>query len=118
VTTSFASILEEAIRFEADAFDSDQDISGADLVQWFADWRLRARALAPSTLAASSRASTAQEFLSQLAIALELLFALEQHADADPLVHALDHGGIQITAGSFRVTVFKHRAKEDSCNRR
>ena len=38
-------LLDEAVAFEAEAFDEDEPVSGADHVQWFADWRLRVRTL-------------------------------------------------------------------------
>jgi hypothetical protein len=42
-----AALLEEAIQAWAEQFegseDSDCSVSGADLVEWFAQWRLRAR---------------------------------------------------------------------------
>ncbi|MBI0536931.1 hypothetical protein D9599_15265 [Roseomonas sp. KE2513] len=38
-------LLDEALAFEAGAFDEDEPVSGADLVEWFAGWRGRARKL-------------------------------------------------------------------------
>ena len=38
-------LLDEVVAFEAEAFDEDEPVSGADLVQWFADWRGRVRTL-------------------------------------------------------------------------
>ena len=36
-------LLDQALIFEADAFDADEPVSGADLVEWFAFWRLEVR---------------------------------------------------------------------------
>ena len=39
------SLLEEAVGWQSGAFDDgDWDTSGADLVGWFAEWRLRVQA--------------------------------------------------------------------------
>lgn len=42
-----AEMLLEALRYEADQFDGDPDlpldVSGADLVDWFTDWRERVK---------------------------------------------------------------------------
>ncbi len=40
-----AELLREATMFSADAFDAEQpeDVEGADLVDWFAEWRLRVK---------------------------------------------------------------------------
>ena len=38
-------LLDEAVAFEAEAFDEDEPVSGADLAQWFAEWRGRVRTL-------------------------------------------------------------------------
>ena len=38
-------LLDEALAFEAEAFDDDEPVSGADLVEWFAGWRGRVRKL-------------------------------------------------------------------------
>ena len=38
-------LLDDALAFEAEAFDEDEPVSGADLVDWFASWRLAVRAL-------------------------------------------------------------------------
>lgn len=34
-------LLQEALDYEAEAFDTDQPINGSDLVEWFAAWRER-----------------------------------------------------------------------------
>ena len=44
MTNLLESLIREAVNFEADAFDADEGVDGADLVEWFAQWRLRARA--------------------------------------------------------------------------
>jgi len=41
---SLISVIEEALGYEAEAFREDDPIDGADLVEWFAQWRLRAQA--------------------------------------------------------------------------
>jgi len=38
------SVIEEALGYEAEAFRKDHPVEGADLVEWFAQWRLRAQA--------------------------------------------------------------------------
>lgn len=38
------SLIRDALAYEAEAFEQDTDVNGADLVQWFADWRRRAKA--------------------------------------------------------------------------
>lgn len=39
-----AVVLQEALEAFGAEFEADEDVSGADLVQWFAEWRIRARA--------------------------------------------------------------------------
>lgn len=44
--TSLRSVLTDALAYEAaqfDATDTDLDVSGADLVDWFSQWRQTAR---------------------------------------------------------------------------
>ena len=41
---AMAAMLQEALAIHADAFDSDEHVAGADLVERFAQWRERARA--------------------------------------------------------------------------
>lgn len=36
------AVVREAVEHDAQAFVNDEDISGADLVEWFAHWRERA----------------------------------------------------------------------------
>jgi len=38
------AVLKEALGYEAEAFRQDLPVEGADLVAWFAQWRLRAQA--------------------------------------------------------------------------
>ena len=44
MTNLLESLIREAVNFEADAFDADEGVNGADLVEWFAQWRVRAKA--------------------------------------------------------------------------
>ena len=44
MTKLLESLIREAVNFEADAFNTDEDVNGADLLEWFARWRVRARA--------------------------------------------------------------------------
>jgi hypothetical protein len=37
-------MLREALAYESEAFDADEPISGADLVDWFVQWRNQAKA--------------------------------------------------------------------------
>lgn len=39
-----AAVLQEALTAFGAEFDAGGDVPGADLVQWFAEWRVRARA--------------------------------------------------------------------------
>lgn len=34
-------LIREALAYERDAFENDLSVSGANLVDWFADWRQR-----------------------------------------------------------------------------
>jgi hypothetical protein len=36
-------LIREALDYEADAFDKGQEVSGANLVEWFSEWRTRAK---------------------------------------------------------------------------
>jgi alkanesulfonate monooxygenase SsuD/methylene tetrahydromethanopterin reductase-like flavin-dependent oxidoreductase (luciferase family) len=36
-------LLADALDYECEAFDTDSEVNGADLVEWFAEWRLRVR---------------------------------------------------------------------------
>jgi hypothetical protein len=116
---SLESILHEAVNFEAEAFDDDQDINGANLVEWFAQWRRRARAIVRTSRPMQSAASNHHGLGGQLIGALHALQLTLARADAEiELTRALDNGGIQVTCGKFRLMVFKHTAKELPCNRR
>lgn len=42
---AMAALLTEALGAFAEAFDIDEPVSGADLVEWFAPWRSRVREL-------------------------------------------------------------------------
>jgi hypothetical protein len=115
---SLESILHEAVNFEAEAFDDNRDINGADLVEWFAQWRRRARSIVCTnrpTPSVTDEGRSGSRLIGTL-YALQLTLA---RAEADlELKQALDNGGIHITAGEFRAVVFKHPAKEPSCKRR
>jgi hypothetical protein len=39
------ALLDEAVAYEAMAFDQDEPVDGGDLVEWFALWRVEARAV-------------------------------------------------------------------------
>jgi hypothetical protein len=115
---SLESILHEAVNFEAAAFDSNQDINGADLVEWFAQWRRRARSIVRTNRSTPSVTDESQSG-SQLIGALYALQLTLSRAEADlELSQALDNGGIHITAGEFRALVFKQPGREPSCKRR
>jgi hypothetical protein len=116
---SLESILHEAVNFEAEAFDDDENINGADLVEWFAQWRRRARAIVRTSRPAQGAAGDNLGLGSQLIGALHALQLMLSRANAEiELNHALDNGGIQITAGELRLMVFKRTAKELPCKRR
>jgi hypothetical protein len=40
----YAHLLKEALRFERSAFETDGDVNGGDMVEFFATWRLAAKA--------------------------------------------------------------------------
>jgi hypothetical protein len=40
---AFESLLGEAVDFLAEIFDGDQAVDGATVVEWFSEWRERAR---------------------------------------------------------------------------
>ena len=44
MTTILECIVRQALAYEAEAFETDADISGADLVEWFAERRAGAEA--------------------------------------------------------------------------
>lgn len=39
-----AELLREALAYEAEAFNNQEEVDDADLLDWFADWRLRVAA--------------------------------------------------------------------------
>lgn len=41
---AIGDLLDEAMRYEAELFDQDLPVDGADLVEWFAEWRKRVEA--------------------------------------------------------------------------
>jgi hypothetical protein len=41
----FAGLLGEALEYEREAWEADEDVEGADLVEWFGGWRERVQAL-------------------------------------------------------------------------
>jgi hypothetical protein len=115
---SLESILHEAVNFEAQAFDDNQDINGADLVEWFAQWRRRARSIV-RTNRPPPRVTDEGRSGSQLVGALHALQLMLARAEVDlELKQALDSGGIHITAGELRAVVFKQSGREPSCKRR
>ena len=139
MATSLESILHEALCFEAGAFDDDQAIPSAELVEWFAEWRQRAQTVVHSRRPTPTAAIYGQLFRSQLMGALRALQLMQDraevegprksrlthrehdpptHVEIDELIHALDNGGIHITCGRLSAMVFKHPAKESSCKRR
>lgn len=38
-------LLREAVAFLEDSFDATEEVNGSTLVEWFSDWRIRARSL-------------------------------------------------------------------------
>lgn len=115
---SLESILHEAVDFEAKAFDDDQNISGADLIEWFADWRRRARAIVRAHRPSPDVTIDGRRIHNPLIGALHALQIVQDRAEFDELLHALDHGGIHITSGQLKIMVFKHSAKKLPCKRR
>ncbi len=115
---SLESILHEAVNFEAKAFGDDQKISGSDLVEWFENWRRRARSIVRAHRPSPDAANNSQRFHNPLIGVLHALQILQDRAEIEELLHALDHGGIHISSGQFKIMVFKHSAKELSCKRR
>ncbi len=37
------AFLQQALDYQAAAFDADEEVNGADLVEWFSDWRGRVK---------------------------------------------------------------------------
>jgi hypothetical protein len=51
----FEDLLREAVSYLAEDFESSEDVSGAALVEWFSEWRVRAgRALSGRTSASGA----------------------------------------------------------------
>ena len=44
VPTPQDTLIDQALGYEGAAFDADADINGADLVEWFSEWRERMKA--------------------------------------------------------------------------
>ena len=140
MTTSTSNpALHEALCFEAGAFDDDQAIPSAELVEWFAEWRRRAQTVVHAHRPTPTAAIYGQLFRSQLLGALRALQLMRDRAEVegrrmswlahrghdlpteaeiDELIHALDNGGIHFTCSQLKAMVFKHPAKESSCKRR
>lgn len=139
MTTSLESILHEALCFEAGAFDDDQAVPSAELVEWFAEWRRRAQTVVHSHRPTRTAAIYGQLFRSQLLGALRALQLMQGRAEVerpfmsrathheryppadaeiDELISALDNGGIHFIYGQLKAVVFKHPSKESSCKRR
>jgi hypothetical protein len=57
MTNTIELLIDEALGYEAAAFDKDDPVNAADLVEWFAAWRNRAKAAVPT--AGGSRKSPA-----------------------------------------------------------
>jgi hypothetical protein len=45
MNTSLEAMLKEALAYQAESFACDEPVDGADLVEWFAEWRGRAQVL-------------------------------------------------------------------------
>jgi len=45
MTNTVETLMHEALDYEAEAFDGDAAANAADLVDWFAEWRERAKAV-------------------------------------------------------------------------
>jgi hypothetical protein len=43
MTNTIELLIHEALGYEAEAFDKDDPVNAADLVEWFAAWRDRAK---------------------------------------------------------------------------
>lgn len=106
---SLEALLDEAVNFEAEAFDEDQEISGADLVEWFAEWRCRARRVVKSTSPPRNDLIHWQRLRKHLHSVLEAF-----DAEADKLLHALSHGGIQVVVGEVTVLLFRRPSEASS----
>lgn len=121
--TSVESVLREAVSFEAQAFDGDASVSGADLVEWFADWRCRARTAMRSSghdAMTARRHKTIRDPCADVVRLLRDLNAIEGPGldarrtarDAHALIYAVNNGGLQLTVGSYQILVFRRRPTE------
>jgi len=54
---SLETLIDEALGYEAEAFDNDEYVSGADLVDWFDQWRTRAKTVRNSVVVSSPQPS-------------------------------------------------------------
>lgn len=54
------ALLQEAAQQQAEAFENEEEVSGADLVEWFAEWRQELVRLMPD-LVERAKGMTAQE---------------------------------------------------------
>jgi hypothetical protein len=133
---SLETILLEAVNFEASTFDDDRPLSGGDLVEWFSQWRLRARSVVENSRHSHDVALNMHRFRRLLMGALHALQIMGDRAEIeeplmqeltaggqcspptdaeiDALIQALEHGGIHITAGQFTARVFKQPARGPS----
>ena len=55
MNTQLSDLIHEALGYETDAFSTDAPVSGGDLLQWFADWRARLKAVARLERAGTAR---------------------------------------------------------------
>lgn len=53
-TDSVEAVLQDAVNYLANAFDSDEEVDGANLVEWFGEWRQRAKLALSQTLSSSN----------------------------------------------------------------
>lgn len=37
-------VVEQALEYEREAWEGDEEVNGGDLVEWFGEWRARAAA--------------------------------------------------------------------------
>lgn len=63
MTNTIKTLMYEALVYEAEAFDGHAAVTAADLVDWFADWRERAKAaVRPVTERVGAEASACTEW--------------------------------------------------------
>lgn len=124
MNSSLFDLIQEAIGYQALAFEADEDIDGGDLTEWFADWRARVKAAMRSTPALPRTTTQGRQVRTQLVGALQTLQALQRRrctwpgdAESDRLIEALRNGGFQIVAGDLNITVFKRREQVSPCKR-